>query len=563
MTTDPVETLVSIPLRKIAPSPGNPRAPTTDADVADLAASIKHDGVLQPLLVRSLGDDRFEVVFGHRRLHAARLAGLKDVPCRVREHLPDNVVARLQLVENMQRQDLHPLDEADGLLALHKIHGLTIEQMVKQTGKGRTAIYARLKLVTLQDDARAAFRAGKMDAEVATLVARVPRGPQQTAALKVATEAQWDGTPPSYRKVRGELLQRFTEGLKAAPFDITDATLLEGISPQPIACTACPRRTGAAVDIFGDIVAGEHVQYGHPQGPDVCTDPACYDAKKRAHLKRQADQLRAKGKTVITGPAASKALSKDHYNDKINVKGDYIALADVRAEIKASKADVEVVTLQHVSGKTVQAVKAADLRAAGIKVKSADDKRSTSSPRNWEQERKRDEAAAARLQAQHLAIFAALKAAVLGGSPVTAHDRRHVVEELIDCLNLQDMPDLPELQRQIDTLDADALQRWVLLLIAATDIEVEAWHVNAVKRKPPPLIELAKRHGVDVAALRADKAPESAAPAAPPEKKPAAKKATPMKASPKQAAGATPIVPAQAWPFPGDPKSVTAAAEAA
>ena len=142
---------VTLPLDRIRESTTNPRQHFDDLE--ELAASIRTHGVLQPILVRPLRKD-FELVVGARRLRAARLAGLSSVPAQVKP-LDDRSAREVQIIENLQRQDVHPLEEADGYKALlESTPSCTIEEIAAKVGKSKAYVYQRLSLTRLAPQVR-------------------------------------------------------------------------------------------------------------------------------------------------------------------------------------------------------------------------------------------------------------------------------------------------------------------------------------------------------------------------------------------------------------------------
>jgi ParB/RepB/Spo0J family partition protein len=204
-------------LSQLAESPLNPRK--AFGDLSELAASIKSAGIIEPLVVRQAGKG-FEVVAGARRLRAAKKAGLKEVPVVVRE-LSDEDVREVQLIENLQREDLHPLEEAEAFEQLHQI-GHSFDEVADRVGRARTSVYERVKLLELVPDARKAFQSGKLTAATALLVARCKGERLQHAALQ-RLEPNRYGDPVPYGEARAvlkRLLDEETErerktGLKA------------------------------------------------------------------------------------------------------------------------------------------------------------------------------------------------------------------------------------------------------------------------------------------------------------------------------------------------------------
>ena len=135
---------VTLPIADIEPNRGQPRKQFDDAALADLASSIAQHGVIQPLLVRPLPGGGYQLVAGERRWRASRMAGLSEVPAVVRE-MSEQEAAELALIENLQRQDLNPMEEAMGYQTLMETYGLTQEEAAKAVGKSRPAVANALR----------------------------------------------------------------------------------------------------------------------------------------------------------------------------------------------------------------------------------------------------------------------------------------------------------------------------------------------------------------------------------------------------------------------------------
>ncbi|MDD3310514.1 ParB/RepB/Spo0J family partition protein [Pseudodesulfovibrio sp.] len=152
-----------ISLSAITPNPHQPRREFSREGLDDLAASIKVRGVLQPVLVRPLGDSRYELVAGERRLRASRLAGLDEIPALVRE-MTDQESLAIALIENLQREDLNAVEEALGYQQLQQQFGLSQEELARQVGKSRSAVANSLRLLNLPDEVRADIQQGTLSA---------------------------------------------------------------------------------------------------------------------------------------------------------------------------------------------------------------------------------------------------------------------------------------------------------------------------------------------------------------------------------------------------------------
>ncbi len=166
-----------------------PRTHMDEGALYELAESIKAQGIMQPILVRRLGDGanagKYEIIAGERRFRAAKLAGLDSVPVLVRD-VPDQAAAAMALIENMQREDLNPLEEAHGLQRLIKEFGLTHETAAQAVGRSRSAASNLLRLLNLAEPVQTMLMAGDLDMGHARALLSLERGTQITAANQIA-----------------------------------------------------------------------------------------------------------------------------------------------------------------------------------------------------------------------------------------------------------------------------------------------------------------------------------------------------------------------------------------
>lgn len=162
----------TLPISEIKPNKGQPRKTFRPEELAELTDSIKQNGILQPLLVRKKGSG-YEIVAGERRYQAAKAAGLSEVPVVIRE-ISDDEVFKLALIENLQRSDLSPLEEAQGYRQLIKEKGLTQEELAKILSKSRSAITNTLRLLDLPEEVQGLVEEGKLTAGHARAILAVP-----------------------------------------------------------------------------------------------------------------------------------------------------------------------------------------------------------------------------------------------------------------------------------------------------------------------------------------------------------------------------------------------------
>lgn len=232
----------SIPLGAIEVLAGfNPRQSFEPEPAQQLLDSIKARGVLQPLLVRPHPKRAglYWLIAGERRLRAAKQAGLAAVPARVLQ-ATDTEALELALMENLQRADLHPLEEARGIARLHQELKLPLAEIQQRLGKSRSHVYDSLKLVALSAPAQAAFQAGRLDRSRALLVSRLADPEFQARAVKeITTPDCWGGGVPSVRRAQDIIHDRYMVDLRRAPFRLDDPKLMPDAGP----CTTCPHRS--------------------------------------------------------------------------------------------------------------------------------------------------------------------------------------------------------------------------------------------------------------------------------------------------------------------------------
>ena len=295
-------------LAQIKPAAWNPRQIRNAKKDAELLESVKEKGVLQSLLVRPV-NSHYEVVCGTRRYDAALEAGLVAVPVIVRD-LSDAETLELQAIENGQREDVHPLEEAEAYRKLHEDHHVSPEEIAVKVGKSRTWVYSRIKLLALVDSARKAFLDGKLDVSTALLVARIPDPELQKKACTELTRANYDGSLMSYRQAAEFVQSHYMLKLAEAGFKTTDADLLPAAGP----CTTCPKRTGTQKELFADV-----------KSADVCTDPKCYREKQDAAWAARAAAAEAQGQRVLAPAEAAKVFAK-HNPEEVDRGAGFVDL---------------------------------------------------------------------------------------------------------------------------------------------------------------------------------------------------------------------------------------------
>ena len=363
--------------------------------------------------------------------------------------------------------------------------------------------------------------------EVALLVARLRTDKLQAKALAAirndtSQHAKLDdGGKKSFRHIRDLLAEKFTLDLKTAIFNREDAALLPGAG----VCSACPKRTGNAPE-YADLAEprreGVHRGYTAAGGPNTCTDPECFDAKKQAHLAQQAAALAATGVQVVTGNKARAAISTHG-----DVKGDYVALADVQKLLKAGKAgkgaaaQPPAVQIQDPrTGKLAKAVKRADLVAAGLlKPEQAKPPRADAEAREREYQARHQalKAKAESASAQRLDLLRHVRA-VAAARPRDAFDLRLVAAAALAGVPWQDKDTLAQLwgegaahdlTKRLDSMSVPELTQ-LLMDCAIVDGVIVQYH-NVEITQPGPLLALAAHYGIDAEAVMQAGAPTKAA----------------------------------------------------
>jgi ParB family transcriptional regulator, chromosome partitioning protein len=181
------DALRSLALDQIRSGRYQPRTHMDETSLDELAASIKGQGVMQPILVRPIDGGRYEIIAGERRWLAARRAGLAEIPALVRA-VPDQAALALALIENIQREDLNPLEEAQGIKRLIDEFGLTHEAAAQAVGRSRSAVSNLLRLTQLAPPVQAMLLAGRLDMGHARALLALPVAQQGAAASRVVDQ---------------------------------------------------------------------------------------------------------------------------------------------------------------------------------------------------------------------------------------------------------------------------------------------------------------------------------------------------------------------------------------
>src|SRR6266446_2585873 len=299
------------------------------------AENIRQHGVLQPILVRPLpeGDaGTYELVAGTRRFRASKIAKRDSIPATVRE-LTDAQALELQVIENVQRVDVHPLDEAQGYAALVELQPdtYTVESIASRVGRSPAYVNGRLRLIQLIPDAKQAFYDNKLTVAHAFEIARLQPNdqhralqecfPQYRNAAAILKDKKAEAT--TVRELRAWIAREIHLDLTNAPFDPQDETLL----PKAGACARCPKRTGSNPLLFPEV-----------RQKSICTDRECYRAKVEAVVQIQVKPLEEKGEKPLRVSQAPAWQANGHAKDVL-FEGQY-RKAKAKGECSNTKAAV-------------------------------------------------------------------------------------------------------------------------------------------------------------------------------------------------------------------------------
>lgn len=313
--------LKELRLDEITPSKTNPRkdfsSPAAQAYLEELAATIRERGVKQPALVRpdyclhtrttaEIEAKRHTPIFyvliaGECRMRASALAGKETLPCLVEEATDDDA-REIQQIENLQRRDLTPLEEAEGIAAMLELKTdagaprYTVETLAHKVGRQVDWVYKRIALLQLPAVAREAMQAGILHPKTARLVAIVPDAAMREKFAREVIKPRYGEGPLSYRAAKELKDEQYTRTLKGAPFALEDGDLLPEAGP----CAKCPKMSANCPELFDDEEKAAHLK------GRMCLDPVCYQKKIDALHARHAKEAAAAGKTILSAKEAEK-----------------------------------------------------------------------------------------------------------------------------------------------------------------------------------------------------------------------------------------------------------------
>jgi ParB/RepB/Spo0J family partition protein len=279
--------LKNIKISDIEISGLNPRKTFDKISLQELSESIKEHGVLQPILVRpipglSKSKKPYELVCGERRFKASKIAKLKEIPANIRE-LSHDEAFEMMIVENLERKDVHPLEEANAFQSMIDSKKYTIEDISAKLSKSISFILGRMKLNSLIDKIKEDFRAGFLSIGGAVLIAKLKIEDQE--AMQKSSEP-WGGGSPNYGTAHEikEAIEDDALDLKEALFDQSSEDLVEGCG----SCSVCPKRSQANPQLFPEF-----------QKENLCFDDECFNKKVSAHLENEVARIIKDAEDII------------------------------------------------------------------------------------------------------------------------------------------------------------------------------------------------------------------------------------------------------------------------
>ncbi|MFC5551778.1 ParB/RepB/Spo0J family partition protein [Massilia aerilata] len=519
-------------IAKLRASPDN-RKRFNEQALQELAESIKTMGVAQAILIRPVtptedAPQEFEIVAGERRFRASKIAGKTHIPALCRK-LSDLDAAKIRILENLQREDPHPMEEAEGYQLLMLQHGFTADQVAYEVNRSRSYIYGRLKLCALGLEVRELFLDNKLSASTALLVARIPSWQLQAKAAQEILNPPYSSEPMSYRQAVTHVQQRYMLDLDTAVFSLTDAKLLAAAG----ACTKCPKRAGNQPEVFEGV------------NPDVCTDPDCFAEKKAAHYNATITAANKKGIPVHEASEAHAMASKAWDRNSELVHADvhlsyfernapstknagYVCdhlnsetLPPVAAYVKKGDGHLAAYYRRTDVQRALEAVGACEtVEGHAERMFAIEADPSLAPPKTKDQIAKEEReakhqaahAVADKERAYRLALYKQLRQRASTGALGLSSLREFIKAasdeyDLNACLHdLYECDVKTDLDTFIDTADAHALQVLLIDLILGHRLELHWYNVGDADQDAEfaPVVAMARHEGIDVEAVRAD-----------------------------------------------------------
>ncbi len=339
----------SLTIAELRPSPDNPRKHFDESSLRELGESLKA-GQIEPIVVRAAKAAKgYEILAGERRYRAAHLVGIETLEAKIVD-CDDQRALEITVVENLQRADLHPMEEANGVASLVAA-GWPADTIASHLGKSLTWVHLRSKLATLSPAWRKAIDDDKHPASCLTaghldMIARLPLADQNELVDAIRNDyslsrhlfIESSHQPIAVGKFGQVLASEFLRDPAKAPWPLDDGKLV----PAAGACTSCPKRTSCQTEIFPDMAGAK--------AGDRCLDGKCWESKRVAFIARREDELKAKNPDIIK-------VDLEAYDQKHAAKGAIGGNSVIREASKSDKgAKQALVVSGPKSGQTVYVV---------------------------------------------------------------------------------------------------------------------------------------------------------------------------------------------------------------
>lgn len=270
--------LQDLKIKDVHPSASNTRKDFNGTDMAELVKSIEAVGLLNPIIVRKTVSAGFEIVAGHRRYTAVKKLGRDTIPARIMEYSNEEA-QQVQIIENLHRKDLNPIEEAEAFDHLMQVYRLTPEMVAQRADKSVAYVVRALALTKLPESVMKSIREGSLTAEHGHQIMRTPEKNREALAKFATTVDSWKKRMPDVQELKREIEKKIEKDLKAAPFP-KDVDKYGGTDTP--ACNVCPYNTGNQNVLFDGATSGK------------CTNPGCFSKRTNAAYKDMAAKVALK-----------------------------------------------------------------------------------------------------------------------------------------------------------------------------------------------------------------------------------------------------------------------------
>jgi ParB/RepB/Spo0J family partition protein len=281
----------------VVPGKNTRRGGKDDGTIEELALSIKANGLLNPPVLCRLAGGKWEVVAGHRRFAAVRMLGWESMEALAFDKLSETEALQIGIIENVQREQLPPVDEARAFGDLAKT-GMPNKEISLRTGKSEGYVAARLSLLRITKEALAAVARGDLQIGAAEVLARIPIDEDRAKACGEILAEIRRGNAPTVEDVRDHVAEEYERSLASVPWDMKDPALRDAEGKLLPPCSGCPCNTDSQPDLFKDD-SGRKAR---------CQWGLCFAAKTKAFGSRAVDQAKTRGLPVLTKEKAVEAL---------------------------------------------------------------------------------------------------------------------------------------------------------------------------------------------------------------------------------------------------------------